>query len=54
MFLLIIPKVIVQVCSAKFRALAQVFEKSATELKPKPKLFKFKNIVNIATLNVWT
>ena len=40
------------VCSTEGGALAQVFEKSATE--PKPKLFRCKNIVTIATFNVTT
>ena len=42
------------VYSAEVGALTLMFEKSATELKPKPKLLKCKNIVNIATFNVQT
>ena len=35
-------------------ALAPVFEKSATDSKPKPKLLKCKKIVNIAAFNIRT
>ena len=35
-------------------ALAPMFEKSATKLKPKSKLRRYKNIVNIVTFNVKT
>ena len=34
------------VCFVEVGALASVFEKSATELEPKPKLLRCKNIVN--------
>ena len=39
---------------AEVRALASVFEKSATELKLKQKLLKCKQIIQIATYNVRT
>ena len=41
--------------SAEVGALTQVFEKPAAELKPEPKLLlTCKNIVHMATFNVWT
>ena len=42
--------------AAEVGTLALVFEKSATELKPKPKqkLFRCKSTVHIATLNIRT
>ena len=42
------------VCPAEVGALASVFEKSATELKPKQKLLKCKRKIRIATFNVRT
>ncbi len=38
---------------AEVSALATVFEKSATKLKPKTKFLRSKNIVNIVVFNVW-
>ena len=40
--------------SAEVRALAPVFEKSATELQHKQKLLKCKSTIQIATFNVIT
>ena len=40
--------------SAEIFTLAPLFEKSAIELKLKPKLLRYKNVVNIATFNVRT
>ena len=40
--------------SGEVRALSSMFEKSATELKPKPKLLRCKNIGSIALFNVRT
>ena len=39
-------------CSDEVGGLATGFEKSAIELKPKPKFLKCKSTVSIATLNV--
>ena len=43
-----------EACSAEIGSLAPMFEKSATELKLKQKLLRYKRIVLIVTLNVRT